>query len=48
MSKRYLSYSFHPMSVKLNEYFGYCGGIQGIIFLGNRVISKKNCGTLKF
>ncbi len=33
ISKRYPSYSFHPMSVKLYENIGYYGGIQAITFL---------------
>ena len=47
-SKRYSSYSFHPMSVKRYEDIGYYGGIQGITFLGNRPFFLKKCGTLKF
>ncbi len=43
ISKRYSSYSFHPMSVKRYEDIGYYGGIQAITFVGNRpiVIFKK-------
>ena len=36
ISKRYSSYSFHPMSGKLYENFDYHGGIQAITFLGNQ------------
>ncbi len=35
ISKRYSSYSFHPVSAKLYEDIGYHGGIQAIAFLGN-------------
>ena len=45
ISKRYSSYSFHPMSAKRYEDIGYYGGIQVITFLGNR-LSFKNFVTL--
>ncbi len=35
ISKRYSSYSFHPMSAKRFEDIGYHGEIQAITFLGN-------------
>ena len=41
ISKRYFSYSFHPMSVKLYEDIGYHGGIQAVTFLGNQPSFKK-------
>ena len=45
ISKRYYSYSFHPMSAKLYEDVDYHGGIQAITFLGNRP-SFTNFGAL--
>ena len=39
ISKRYYSYSFHPISSKLNEDIDDHTGIQ--TFLGNRQIKKK-------
>ncbi len=36
ISKRYFSYSFHPMSAKLYEDIGDHGGIQAVTFLGNQ------------
>ncbi len=35
MSKRYFSYTFHPISAKLYESIGYHGGIQASTFPGN-------------
>ncbi len=37
ISKRYSSYSFHPMSAKLYEDIGCHSGIQAITFLGSRL-----------
>ncbi len=34
ISKRYSSYSFHPMSIKLNDYICYHAWMQGIAFHG--------------
>ncbi len=40
ISKRYSSYSFHPMADKLYENVGYHGGIQAITFLAIGQILK--------
>ncbi len=48
ISKRFYSYSFHLMSVKLYEDVGYRGGIQAITFLGNRPSLKKNVALRNF
>ena len=47
ISKRYSSYNFHSMSIKLHEDNGYHGGIQAVAFLGNSQVFKFFC-TLKF
>ncbi len=49
ISKRYSSYSFHPISAKIYEDIGYHGGIQAVTFRGNRPSFNNHfCGILKF
>ena len=45
ISKRFSSYSFHMMSVKLYEEITYHDGIQAITFLGNQP-SFKTWGSM--
>ncbi len=47
ISKRYFSYSFHQMSIKVNQGIGYHGGIQAISFLGNRLSFFQNFVALR-
>ncbi len=46
ISKRYSSYSFHPISAKLYEDIGHHRGVQTVTFLANQP-SFTNCVALE-